>query len=202
MANPLARCQIFLARHGQTDWSRDGRYQGRSDPNLCPEGITESLHLAEILRDAGIRTIIASPLQRARQTAAIVAAALGLASPAVDPDLVEIAYGAWEGLTQAEVKRRWPALLRSWKRAPETVRFPGGETLDEARSRVRGCLAACKVYAAATPLLLVTHAAWIRLALIETRGLPLAEFRRIGVNTGSIHRIFPDPLHPLTQTSE
>lgn len=193
---------LLLARHGQTNWSRAGRYQGRSDPDLCPEGIVESLHLAEAIRQAGIRTIMSSPLRRAEQTAAIIAVALRLDPPVIDPNLAEIAYGAWEGLTQPEVKRRWPELLRSWKRAPETMRFPGGESFDEARSRVRGCLATYRARAHSSPILLVTHSAWIRLALIEARGLTPAEFRHITANTGSVHRLDARPVHPFTHSME
>lgn len=209
MPNPPVPQKLFLARHGQTFWSREGRYQGHSDPNLSPEGIIESLRLAEILRHTGIGMIISSPLRRAEQTAVIVAGVLGLDRPVINYNLIEIAYGEWEGLTQADVKRRWPELLRCWKRAPETIRFPGGETLDEARLRVRECVDAYQTRVEPLPVLLVTHASWIRLALIEARGLALADFRRITVDTGTVHELdagflqsFPRPTEQVSCVSQ
>ena len=202
MSNTFFHQRIFVARHGQTEWSHDGRYQGRSDPPLSPEGIVESQRLAETLRGMRIGAIITSPLQRARQTAAIIVNLLELDPAAIDPNLAEISYGAWEGLTQSEVKSRWPELLRRWKRTPETVRFPGGETLDEARSRVCACLTARRQHTGSMPILLVTHAAWIRLALIEAFGLSLADFRHITIETGSVHQISIGLSNQFSQPTE
>ena len=197
--NP-AHHPIMLVRHGQTDWSRDGRYQGQSDPPLSAAGIREAERLAETLGVAKIGVIVSSPLRRARQTAAILMKRLGMAGIQVDPDLNEISFGAWEGLTQSEVKQIWPALMRAWKRVPESVRFPGGETLDDVRVRLRRCLAAYGMRAAQTPVLLVTHATWIKLALLEHGAAGPFNFRQIQIATGSVHSltIHPVPMSPQT----
>ena len=180
--------RLLLARHGRTDWNEVGRYQGQSDPPLSPVGETEAQALAERLRGAGITRILTSPLERAAATAGIVARTLGLAPPLADDRLTELGYGAWEGLTQAEVKLRWPDLLRRWKRAPETVRFPGGEDLATVRARLDDLLASrpwetCGMGRAAHGggVLLVTHTGPIRLLGLAAEGRPLAEFRQIEV---------------------
>ncbi len=122
-------------------------------------------------------------MQRAAATARILAAGLGLAPPAFDPRLAEIAYGAWEGLTQAEIRQRWPEELRRWKRAPETMRFPGGESLDEVRARLLAFLSdeALRMERRMGAVLAVTHAGLIRIAALEASGRSLAGFRRIEV---------------------
>ncbi len=181
---------ITLARHGQTAWNREGRYQGRSDPPLCKEGIDEAVLLAAQLRGAGIGSIIASPLCRAQQTAQIIATELSIGPPKTDPRLAEIAFGAWEGLTQSEVKVRWPELLQGWKHAPETVRFPGGENLQEARLRLRAFLAdqALQQESNAATTLVITHTGLIRMAILEARLASSSLFRKICVAPASRHR--------------
>ena len=193
LAPAAPEVRLLLARHGQTLWNAAGRYQGQSDPPLSPEGKAEAAALVETLRGERIGAVLASPLRRAAATAAILARALGLPPPLTDPRLIELGYGAWEGLTQAEVKARWPALLRCWKRAPETVRFPDGEDLATVRARLDALLAARPWAAAGAAdggaVLLVTHAGPIRLLRLAAEARPLAEFRRIATPPGSLHAL-------------
>ncbi len=202
MTPPHGHHPIMLARHGQTAWSHDGRYQGQSDPPLSAAGMLDAEALAASLRRVSLGVIVSSPLQRARQTAAILVRMLGLTEAEIDPDLTEISYGAWEGLTQPVVKRYWPDLLRAWKRAPETVHFPGGEALSDVQSRIRRCLPIYTARAARTPVLLITHSIWIRLALIESRGLPPSDFRSLPIPTGSLHALRTGFVHPCPQPKE
>ena len=116
---------LFLLRHGETEWNRSGRYQGRSDPELTPNGETQARKVAEHLARQNLAAIVVSPLRRAYVTASIVAEHLGLPIT-TDERLVEMGYGDWEGLQQAEIKTRWPELLRRWKKAPDEVAPPGG----------------------------------------------------------------------------
>ena len=184
---------LVLARHGRTAWNRAGRYQGRSDPPLSAEGRSDAIALAARLAGTKIATIVASPLQRAGETAAIVAERLGIDRVRVDSRLAEIAYGTWEGFTQAEVKARWPDDLRRWKRTPDAMRFPGGETLAEARARLLQALADLAAGEAALrgsgAVLVVTHGGLIRLALIEARRLDIQRFRDIPVEPCAFHRL-------------
>lgn len=190
-----AALSLIFARHGRTAWNQAGLYQGRSDPPLAPDGRVDAEVLGGALRGAAISQIIASPLQRAAMSARVVADRLGVTPVLTDPRLMEIAYGGWEGLTQAEVKQRWPDQLRQWKQAPGTMRFPGGETLAEARARLLAFLGDLLPLARTThrervegPVLVVAHGGLIRLAILEARRAPLADFRRIDVEPGSLHR--------------
>lgn len=178
---------LLLARHGRTDWTGSGRYQGRTDTPLSAEGLADAEALAATLADAGVTLVMTSTLRRAASTAQRVALRLGLPAPIPDARLVEIGFGAWEGRTQAEIRAETPAALRRWKRSPGTMRFPGGETLEEAASRLRALLADLAALPGSGPILLVTHAGMIRLAILEARMLPAQRFRDIDVPPGSAH---------------
>lgn len=184
-----ASIPLLLVRHGQTEWSRSGRYQGRSDPPLIDEGHAQALQIGICARGQGIRSILTSPLRRARETAEIIAATLGLGAPRVDPRLIELAYGAWEGLTQAEVRACWPDQLRQWKRAPDTAALPGGESLADLRQRLQQFLQDPEWTAHDGGVLIVSHAGPIRIALLEAAGMSLGMFRKITVATGSLHAL-------------
>src|SRR5437868_4346988 len=90
---------VYLARHGETDWNRAGRWQGWTDVPLNPTGEAQALALAEKLRDRTIARIVSSHLARARRTAEIVAGALSVTDIATDADLKERGFGLFEGLT-------------------------------------------------------------------------------------------------------
>jgi probable phosphoglycerate mutase len=136
---------IYLVRHGETVWNRAGRLQGRGDSPLTLRGIGHATAygrlLADALDSAGSVRIHASPMGRARQTAALIADALGLAGDPVrvDPLLAEHDVGEWTGRTWAEIERETglgPERLRDWSFRP-----PGGETRSEMRERAARWLA-------------------------------------------------------------
>lgn len=181
---------LLLIRHGQTSWNEDGRYQGRSDPPLSATGAAQAVALARTLAGSGLARVITSPLERAAATARLIAAGHGLGVE-TDGRLAELAFGAWEGMTQAEVKARWPDLLRLYKRSPERVRFPQGETLEDAAARLESLLTtlADEAPAAAGPIALVTHAAMIRIALLRATGRPLAGLRERAVTHCGCYRL-------------
>ena len=127
---------ILLARHGETEWNRDGRYQGWADPPLNAAGFAQARTLADQLRSTPFDAVYSSDLRRAQETAEIVAGPHGV-PVIVDPGLREVNVGAWSGLTRAEVERRFPDGER-----------PGGETREQHAGRV---LAAAERIARAHP---------------------------------------------------
>ncbi len=175
--------KLLLVRHGETSWNRDGRYQGRSDTPLSARGKRQAQALAERLAASDEISIVASPLMRAQATAHIIATRLDL-PVATDHRLTELAYGEWEGLQQAEVKQRWPELLRLWKRTPDRVTFPGGESLSDMRHRVRSFLEHTARQSGTR--LAITHDGVARLAILEARGSPLSAFRDVRIENASI----------------
>jgi len=115
---------LLLARHGETDWNREGRWQGWADPPLNEAGRAQAQALAEQLRTTPFDAVYSSDLRRAHETAVIVAAPHAV--PVVsDPGLREIDVGSWSGLTREEIARRFPGAER-----------PDGETRGEHLARV------------------------------------------------------------------
>ncbi|WP_027070165.1 histidine phosphatase family protein [Novilysobacter defluvii] len=164
--------KILLARHGETAWNAEGRYQGQSDIPLSPVGEAQARALGGRLRDVAIARAVASPLARARRTAELaLGGRAGLLS--TDPGLLEIAHGSWEGLLASEIGARDPDRLRAWRETPHEVLMPGGESLQQVFDRAWAALlrAADGLDADAT-LLLVAHDAVNRVLLCHVLGIP------------------------------
>lgn len=181
---------LLLIRHGHTEWSRSGRYQGRSDLPLVAEGRDQARQLGQRLKGQGVVSVFTSPLCRASETAAIVAESLGLGVPLVDPRLAEMAYGQWEGMTQAEIRLRWPDQLRRWKRFPDSAAAPAGESLAQVRERLNEFFSdPLWQQPIAGGVLIVSHLGPIRVALLQAAQQPLSLFRQIPVPTASVHHL-------------
>src|SRR5215211_5458467 len=102
-----------MARHGETDWNRDQRFQGHADPPLNELGREQARKLAERLASERLDAVYTSPLRRASETGALVAGRLGLVAEPIE-GLREVDVGSWSGLTRTEVERQFPAGYRRW----------------------------------------------------------------------------------------
>lgn len=156
--------RFLLLRHGQTDLSTQRRYSGRGNPALTDAGRRQAELAARYLADkGGIDAVVTSPLQRAYDTAAVAAKALGL-DVAVDDDLIETDFGAWEGLTFAEASERDPEIHRRWLR-DTSVLPPGGESFDEVAQRVRRAQSRLVAERGGQTVLVVSHVTPIKTML-------------------------------------
>lgn len=165
---------VLLARHGQTDDNRQPiRFQGFRDTPLNDTGRAQAHDLAERVAalQEPIRSLWASDLSRARETAEIVGARVGLA-PRLDPRLREANRGVWEGRLFIDVQREEPEAFAAWMRAGPAWRFPGGESLREQQDRVLAALSDVEG-TGELPALAVCHGGSIRvmLCLRDPRGL-------------------------------
>ena len=169
--------RILLARHGETPWNAEGRYQGQIDIPLSEVGERQARSLGERLRDVVITRAIASPLARAKRTAELALGETRTAMLGFDDGLKEIGHGDWEGLLAAEIRERDPSRLQAWREAPESVLMPGpgGESLRNVSDRAWPALArACEGLSDDDTLLLVAHDAVNRVLLCRILGLPLS----------------------------
>ncbi len=167
--------RILLARHGETPWNAEGRYQGQTDIPLSSVGETQATALGLRLKDVQIDRAVASPLARARRTAELALGEARASMLTTDPDLLEIAHGDWEGLLASEINDKDPVRLRAWREEPDTVLMPNGESLRQVLIRSwQGLSRATEGLGAGDTVLLVAHDAVNRVILCRVLGLPIA----------------------------
>jgi broad specificity phosphatase PhoE len=161
---------LFIARHGETVDNASGLILGRRDPPLSEAGREQAARLAGQAAALGVGALWCSPLLRARQTAAVVAEAIGVAVTILD-SLIESRRGSWEGQPVAQITEVSPALFAAFEAGAVGFAFPGGESLLDQVERTRQALDV--VASAPGPALVVAHAGTIRAALIATgRAVP------------------------------
>ena len=172
--------EILLVRHGETAWNAEGRYQGKLDSPLTDRGIAQATAIGDRLASMNIRPakIVASPLGRTRQTAAILVDRSGLRSPVYDGRLAEVSMGSWDGLTQFEIDMEWPGMLEGSSAFDWYFRSPDGESYAAALQRVRDWLNEVegKVIAVSHGLIgRVLRAAYLGLSMDEALVLPVPQ---------------------------
>lgn len=153
---------IYLARHGETDYNRHGRFQGWLPVGLNERGREQAAELARRAAGCGFTALWCSPLARARETAEIVADRIGL-TPREDPRLAETEAGEWTDLSFEEVQSRQPELFARFVSGDPTFAFPGGESFADHADRVMASLA--DIADQDKPALVICHGVVIRLAL-------------------------------------
>ncbi len=167
---------LLLVRHGETLWNREGRYQGRTDVPLSPDGETQARALGSRLAGLPIAIAIASPLTRTRRTAEAV---LGDRAVALETDdaLIEISHGQWEGQLATDIEISHAEMLGSWRTRPDrdVPAGPDAETLGDVEHRAWPVLVrTCARLGADETALLVAHDAVNRVLLCRVLGLPLS----------------------------
>ncbi|MFI0353054.1 histidine phosphatase family protein [Actinomadura sp. 9N407] len=172
---------LFLARHGQTVWHAENRYAGVSDIALTATGREQAERLGVWAKTAALDAVWASPLKRARATAAPAATALGL-PVTVDGDLTEVDFGSAEGRTLAEMP---PAEVAAFRADPVTGAFPGGE--NPGKAAVRGATALRRIASrhGGGRVLVVAHNTLLRLTLCELIGIAPARYRALFPQVGN-----------------
>lgn len=158
--------EVIVLRHGQTEWSRSGQHTGVTDLPLLPEGEERARSLRSSLGTRSFTAVWTSPLQRARRTAELA----GLTATAVDPDLVELDYGGYEGRTTAEISEQ---LGRTWSIWVDGT-VPGdtpGESLDDVAARVDRVLDRARPLLAHGDVALVAHGHVLRILAARWLGL-------------------------------
>jgi probable phosphoglycerate mutase len=167
--------QLLLARHGETDWNRDRRFQGHADPPLNDAGREQARALAEELAGERIDFVYTSDLVRAHETAEIVAARLG-ADVVARSELREIDVGDWEGLTWPEIEERHPEGARSWHEHGHG--WKSGETYDQLGERIIAALRRIAADHPAQRVLVVGHGGTVRVTRAFIEGSSVADSRR------------------------
>lgn len=166
---------LLLVRHGETAWNREGRYQGRTDVPLSPDGEAQVAALGRRLAPIPIAVAIASPLARTRATAEAILAGRAVTLEA-EPALIEISHGQWEGQLATDIELSHAEMLGTWRSRPDrdVPAGPGAETLGDVEARAWPVLVrTCARLGPDDTALLVAHDAVNRVLLCRVLGLPL-----------------------------
>jgi len=180
--------QIYLVRHGETEWSLSGRHTGRTDVALTERGEHNAVRLRERLNDIRFAKVLTSPLQRARWTCELA----GLGQQAeTDPDLMEWDYGEYEGRRTVEIQQAWPG----WNLFRDGC--PDGETLELISTRADRVMD--RLREASGPVAIFSHGHFLRVLTARWLALPAIEARRFLLKAAALsilgyeHNSFDEP---------
>ena len=183
------KATIWLARHGETPWAVEDRYNGWGDIPLTERGRDQARRLAARLRDAPLVAVYCSSLKRCVETATICAGPHGLV-PIPRQAFEEVDYGEWDGMLRQEIMDRYPDLYAAWTADPATVLPPQGESGLCALARASLALRQIVADHPGQAVLVVAHKAINRLLLCDALGIPPQWYRaRIGQLPCALNRI-------------
>lgn len=187
--------KIILVRHGQTEWNRNERFRGHADIPLNATGKRQAeatgKRVASEWRPSAIYT---SPLSRAVDTGQAIADHLAKSFQArvpvqAIPDLSDIDYGDWQGLTPEEARLRWPTEINAWYISPQTVHIPSGESLEDLRLRAMRVVGQLIERHAEETIAIVGHTVINRVILLGMLGLGNERFWHLRQDTCAINLI-------------
>jgi probable phosphoglycerate mutase len=184
---PVVTTVTHLLRHGRTDHTPERRYSGRNDLPLSATGRAEAEAAAVRVKELGIDVVVASPLRRTRETAEVVAGALGLPVE-LDDDLVELDFGDLEGLTAEEARQRHPLATRRFA-TDVRAKAPGGESVADVSARVARARRRLLERHAGRTVLVVSHVTPIKLLLAAGLGADDAVVHRVFLEAASLSTV-------------
>jgi alpha-ribazole phosphatase/probable phosphoglycerate mutase len=192
--------RLLLARHGESVWNAERRFQGRTDIPLSARGRAQAEALARGLRGYRVRAAYVSPYRRAVETAEIALRDSGVPQTVL-PELRELSLGQWEGCTVDDVRARDGDPYRAWLRAPHDCPPPDGEPLPDVHTRVQS---AVDRIAAAHPngddVLIVAHGGVISVYACHLLGCSFNDLWRLRVDNASLTVVRPPRLVSLNDT--
>lgn len=186
---PTTMQVIYLIRHAETGFNRDGRVQGHSESNLSPLGVKQARRVGRRLGYVEFVAAYASPSTRTMDTARL---ALGKADIVPREGLREIRLGDWEGQKADELRKRYPREVERWFHSPMAVRIPGAETVGQFRRRVVREMNRIRKEHPSGEIAVVTHAGVICAYLTSVLGMSLDDLWSFKIRNASVTRVlFP-----------
>ncbi|PYM91478.1 MAG: histidine phosphatase family protein [Candidatus Rokuibacteriota bacterium] len=188
----MSKLRVFVVRHGETQWVRERRFAGSRDIPLAQEGRRQCTAVGRALADSGVVAVYASPLERARASAELIAEPHRL-PVRIAPAFSEMAFGPWEGLNRDEVKARFPETWAQWRSTPHLLELPGAETLASVAARVAAGVAELQRAHAGQAVVLVSHAIVTRVVVLDALGLGLDRLWTLDAAPAGITEIEYEP---------
>ncbi len=179
--------RMILVRHGETDWNKEGRFQGQIDVPLNNNGKQQAVAAGLFLKDVNFDRVYSSCMSRPTETAKII---LGTHPPIAikaKSDLKEISHGLWEGKLESEIKSDWGELLLAWQTSPENVQMPEGESIKDVSDRATKCWE--NIRNSLSPdetVLIVAHDAVNKTILCNILGLTNSDIWKVKQGNGAV----------------
>jgi broad specificity phosphatase PhoE len=192
--------RLLLARHGQTDWNADRRFQGHTDTALSERGRAQAHALGRALRGHRVTAAYVSPMRRAVETAEIALADAGIPFTPIEA-LRELSLGAWEGCTVDEIRQQDGDPYAAWLRAPLDCPPPGAEPLHDVRDRVLAAVEEIGSTHGDGDALLIAHGGVISVYACHLLGCSFNQLWRLRVDNCSLTVAKPPRLVSLNDTS-
>jgi broad specificity phosphatase PhoE len=176
--------ELILVRHGETAWNVEQVFRGTIDVELNETGIRQARLLAEYLKDRPVTAVYSSPLQRALKTAEEIANQFQQ-EVKITRGLIDIDFGAWNGLSVHEVEEKYPDLYKEWTESPEKVEFPYGESLEAVAYRAKELIDSI-VYMNSGTVVAVSHRVVLKTIICALLGLDNSHFWNVRLDTCGI----------------
>ena len=197
--NKIGDSRIFLIRHGETNWNKEGRFQGQIDIPLNENGKDQARKTFEYLKNISFNKAFSSSMHRPYETAQIILQnKKDLKIEKID-SLVEISHGLWEGKLESEIREKWPLLLKNWHDKPEEVIMPEGESIKDVSERsIKAFNKICLSQKDNDLSLIVAHDAVNKTLICNILGINYSNIWKIKQGNGGITIIdlFDDPSKP------
>ena len=177
--------KLFLVRHGETMWNRQGLYQGQSDIALSPQGARQSERLRDRLASEKIDAIYTSDLKRAMETARIIAAPHNL-EVVPSKELQEIGFGEFEGQRFEDIKDRFLPLEKMWRGEDLAASAPGGESLEQLASRLKEFVSKINHHSTQETVLIVSHGGSFRILMCLLLGIGLEHWWKVRLDNAAL----------------
>lgn len=188
---PRFDLRIILVRHGETDWNRENRLQGRMDIPLNQKGKVQADALALALKDEALTAIYSSPLVRAMETARSIRRSHPFTPLFEERGLVDMSLGDFDGIEFGQWASDFPDFYKAWQTAPACLRMPGGETLQDVQKRAIETLdRAASLHPSGSTLLLCSHNFVNRTLLCHALEIPLNRYREIHQHAGALNILY------------
>ncbi|NLY43841.1 MAG: histidine phosphatase family protein [Clostridiaceae bacterium] len=181
----MIRKRLYLIRHGLTEWNRCNRFQGASNISLCEEGIEQAKRLSKRMSKFPLDAVYASDLDRALQTAQIIAQPHDLPVNIV-PQLREINFGEWEGLTKEEIIKLKKYDYNAWRDMPHKALFPGEGNLEKVRQRVMTGMKSILERHETGNIAVVSHGGCLKIIIMSLLGLDLSFYKHFWLGNTSL----------------
>ncbi len=198
------KSRVLLVRHGETNWNKEGRFQGQIDIPLNKNGHIQAKAAGNYLKQVEINKAYSSSMLRPRETAEAIIMFHKNLKLFLEDELIEINHGLWEGKLETEITREWPSLLKTWKESPEKVTMPEGETIQQVWKRSVNCWnRICLELKQGETALVVAHDAVNKTILCNLLGLKNSDIWLIKQGNGgvTIIDISNNPNEPDVVTS-